>query len=106
MRKIIAFRLSAMGDVSLTVPAIKGVIEANPDLEITLVTRKLFAPFFYGIPALRLYFPDLKGRHKGFPGLFNLYADLKKEGPFEAVIDLHGVIRTKIITFLFKLLQK
>ena len=102
MRKIIAFRLSAMGDVSLTVPAIKGVIDANPDLEITLVTRKFFAPFFYGIPRLRLLFPELKGKHKGFFGLFRLYADLKKEGPFEAVIDLHGVIRTRIITFLFR----
>ena len=103
MRKIIAFRLSAMGDVSLTVPAIRGVIEANPDLEITLVTRKFFAPFFYGIPRLQLFFPDLKGKHKGFPGLFTLYSDLRKEGPFEAVIDLHGVIRTRIITFLFKI---
>jgi len=102
MRKIIAFRLSAMGDVSLTVPAIKGVIDANPDLEVTLVTRKFFAPFFYGIPRLRLFFPDLKGKHKGFFGLFKLYSDLRKEGPYEAVIDLHGVIRTRIITFLFK----
>jgi ADP-heptose:LPS heptosyltransferase len=102
MRKIIAFRLSAMGDVSLTVPAIRGVIEANPDLEITLVTRRFFAPFFYGIPRLRLLFPELKGKHKGFFGVFRLYADLKKEGPYEAVIDLHGVIRTRIITFLFK----
>lgn len=103
MRKIIAIRLSAMGDVSLTVPAIKGIIEANPDLEITLVTRKFFAPFFYGIPRLRLLFPEFKGKHKGFLGLFRLFTDLKKVGPFEAVIDLHGVIRTRIITFLFKI---
>jgi len=91
-----------MGDVSLTVPAITGVIEANPDLEITLVTRKFFAPFFFGIPRLRLLFPDLHGRHKGIIGLLRLYADLKKEGSYEAVIDLHGVIRTRIISFLFK----
>lgn len=103
MRKIIAFRLSAMGDVSLTVPAIKGVIEANPDLEITFVTREFFAPFFYGIPRLRLIFPDLKGRHKGLTGLVRLYNDLKKEGPFESVIDLHGVIRTRILRSLFKI---
>lgn len=102
MRKIIAFRLSAMGDVSLTVPAIKAVIQANPDLEITLVTRKFFAPFFYDIPRLQLIFPDLTGRHKGITGLFRLYRELKKSGPFESVIDLHGVIRTRILTFLFK----
>lgn len=102
MRKIITFRLSAMGDVSLTVPAIKGVIEANPDLEITFVTRESFAPFFFGIPRLRLFFPELKGRHKGFLGIFKLFFDLKEEGPFEAAIDLHGVIRTMIVTFLFR----
>jgi ADP-heptose:LPS heptosyltransferase len=102
MRKIIAFRLSAMGDVSLTVPAIKAVIEANPDLEITLVTRKFFTPFFYGIPRLRLIHPELKGKHNGISGLLRLYKDLKKEGPFEAVIDLHGVIRTRIISYFFK----
>ena len=102
MRKIITFRLSAMGDVLLTVPAIQGVIQANPDLEITLVTQKIYAPFFNGIPRVRLLFPEFKGRHKGIIGLLKLYADLKKEGPFEAVIDLHGVIRTRIIGFLFK----
>jgi len=102
MRKIIAFRLSAMGDVSLTVPVIKGVLNENPDLEITLVTREFFAPFFYDIPRLRLVFPELKGKHKGLTGLLRLYTDLKKLGPFIAVIDLHGVIRTRILSFLFR----
>jgi len=103
MKKIIALRLSAMGDVLLTVPVLKGILDANTDIEITLVTGKFFAPFFDGIPRLKLVFPDLKVKHKGFFGLFKLYADLEKEGPFEAVIDLHGVIRTRIITFLFKI---
>ena len=69
MKKIIAFRLSAMGDVSLAVPVIRGVLDANPDLEITLVTRKFFAPFFYNIPRLALVFPDLNRRHNGFLGI-------------------------------------
>ena len=103
MRKIIVFRLSAMGDVSLTVPVIRGVLDANPDLEITLVTRKFFAPFFSNIPRIKLVFAELNGRHKGFFGIFRLYSDLKKSGQFEAVIDLHGVIRTKILSLLFKI---
>ena len=103
MRKVLAVRLSAMGDVSLTVPAIKGVLNANPDLEITLVTRKFFAPFFFDIPRLTLFYPELSGRHKGLTGLIRLYRDLKKQGPFEKLIDLHGVIRTKVLSFLFKI---
>ncbi len=103
MKKIIVFRLSAMGDVSLTIPVIRGVMASNPDIEMTVVTRKFFAPFFYGIPGVKLFFPNLAGRHKGLFGLIRLYYDLKKEGPFTSVIDLHGVIRTKILTALFKL---
>ena len=103
MKKIIAFRLSAMGDVSLTVPAIRGVLDANPDLEITLVTRKFYAPFFYKIPRLNLIFAELDGKHQGFFGLLKLYSDLKKSGPFDSVIDLHGVIRTRILSLLFKI---
>lgn len=91
-----------MGDVSLTVPAIRAVIDSNPELELTVVTRKFFAPFFYGIPRVRLFFPDFNKRNKGIFGLLRLHKDLKKEGPFVSVIDLHGVIRTKIITTLFK----
>jgi ADP-heptose:LPS heptosyltransferase len=102
MKKIIALRFSAMGDVSLTVPVIKGVLEANPDLHIILVTREFFAPFFQNIPRLDLVFPQFNKRHKGFLGIFRLYADLQKNGPYEAVIDLHGVLRTRIISFLFK----
>jgi len=103
MKKILVFRFSAMGDVSLTVPVIKGVLDQNPDLEITFVTRKFFAPFFYGIPRLKLVFPDFKGREKGIFGLLRLYKELKKSGPFESVIDLHGVIRTRILSSLFKI---
>jgi ADP-heptose:LPS heptosyltransferase len=102
VKKIIVFRLSAMGDVSLTIPAIRAVIGSNPDVEMMVVTRKFFAPFFYGIPRVRLFFPDLNQRHKGLFGLIRLYNDLKKEGPFVSVIDLHGVIRTRILTTLFK----
>lgn len=91
-----------MGDVSLTVPAIRAVIDSNPDIELTVVTRKFFAPFFYGIPRVRLFFPDFNKKNKGIFGLLRLYKDLKKEGPFVSVIDLHGVIRTKIITTLLK----
>ena len=42
---ILVLRLSAMGDVALTVPVIKGVAEQHPDVKITMVTRQAFAPF-------------------------------------------------------------
>jgi ADP-heptose:LPS heptosyltransferase len=102
MKKILVFRLSAMGDVALTVPVIRNVIESNSDLHITLVTRPFFAPFFFGIPRLKLYFPDLDGKHKGPKGLFRLFLKLKKMGPYEEIIDLHSALRTKVVSFFFR----
>ncbi|HWR99908.1 MAG TPA: glycosyltransferase family 9 protein [Prolixibacteraceae bacterium] len=103
MKKILVFRLSAMGDVALTVPVIRHVIENNSDLHITLVTRPFFAPFFFGIPRLKLYFPKLEEKHKGLTGLYRLFTDLRKMGPYEEVIDLHAVLRTKIVSFFFRI---
>ncbi len=103
MKKVLVFRLSAMGDVALTVPVIRNVIETNSDLHITLVTRPFFAPFFFGIPRVKLYFPNLEGKHKGIKGLYRLFKTLRKMGPFEDVVDLHSVLRTKILSIFFRL---
>lgn len=102
MKKVLVFRLSAMGDVALTVPVIRNVIESNSELHITLVTRSFFAPFFFGIPRVKLYFPHLEGKHKGIKGLYRLFKTLRGMGPFEEVIDLHSVLRTNMLSLLFR----
>jgi len=102
VKRILLLRLSAMGDVILTVPVIRNALESNSDLHITLVTNQFFAPFFFGIPRLRLFFPDLNDRHKGVVGLVKLYHDLEGLGPFACILDLHDVLRTNIVRTLFK----
>lgn len=92
-----------MGDVALTVPVIRSFLEANPDSELTMITRPFFAPFFYGIDRLKLVYPDLKGKHKGFLGIIKFARELRKLDKFDAFIDLHYVLRTQIISVYFKL---
>ena len=46
---LVVIRLSAMGDVTLTLPALRAVLERYPDLHIRLVTRPAFLPLFAGI---------------------------------------------------------
>ena len=95
-----------MGDVALTTPAIRGVLQDNPDLEITMVTPRFFAPFFYDIPRLTLFHPDFKGEHKGVKGLYKLYKKLSSDQDFDAIIDLHDVLRSRILSSFFKLKSK
>jgi ADP-heptose:LPS heptosyltransferase len=100
---LLVFRFSAMGDVALVAPVLKNLLRHHPDLELTLVSRKTFAPFFQGLPRFHFYAADLNGRHKGFWGLLRLYRDLQQQGPYDAVVDLHDVLRTKVLTSLFRL---
>ena len=99
---IAVFRLSAMGDVAMTVPVLRAFTSQNPNIKVTVVSRKFFKPFFNAIPNLTFFEFDDKIRHKGFLGLIRLFRDLQKLD-IDLFADLHNVLRSKIIGLLFKL---
>jgi ADP-heptose:LPS heptosyltransferase len=100
MKKVIIFRFSAMGDVALILPVVLNVIKQNPDLNITIVTREKFKPFFEGYSNIEVFTADLYNKHKGLLGLFRLFQELKWLSP-EYVFDLHQNIRTQVLKFFF-----
>lgn len=105
IQHIAVIRLSAMGDVAMTVPVIRALVQQNQHVKVTVVSRPFFQPFFEGIPNVAFFSVDLNGRHKGTMGLFRLYADLKKLN-INAVADLHNVLRSIVIRNLFVLSGK
>lgn len=90
-----------MGDVALTTPVLRGVLKANPDLEITLVSKKAFEPMFQGIDRLTFYGVDLNS-YSGVFGLHRLYSKLSKLDSWDKIIDLHSVMRTWVLSFFFR----
>ncbi len=96
------FRFSAMGDVAMTVPVLKTLLDTNPELEIIMVSRSFFAPLFNGIPRLTFVGVDLKNQYKGVAGLYRLFKELKTFQP-DYIADLHDVLRTKILRFFFSM---
>lgn len=102
---ILIIRLSAMGDVAMTVPVLRAFSIQNPDVKITVVSRPFFKPFFDTIPNVSFFGVDLKKRHKGFLGLIRLFLDLKKFR-ITHVADLHNVLRSKVVRNLFALSGK
>jgi len=62
MTKLLVYRFSAMGDVILLLPVLKGVLDANTDVEIYLLTQPGFFPFFKNIDRLHLVGADLKAK--------------------------------------------
>lgn len=97
---VLVIRLSAMGDVAMLLPVLSSIIESNPALKITLLTKAHFSPIFNSFPNLRIVEADLKGKHKGLLGLFKLYKELKKLG-ITSVADVHNVLRSNILKLFF-----
>lgn len=98
---ILVIRLSAMGDVAMTVPVLRAFAQQYPEVKITVLTRAFFTPFFRDFPNISVFPAEVNGKHKGILGLYKLSKALKKLG-IDAVADLHNVLRTNILNyFLF-----
>ena len=97
---LLVIRLSALGDVAMTVPVVHGLLKKYPDLHFTVLTKKHFAPIFSGLERVSVHSADVKGAHKGFVGLWHLFNELKKL-ELHAVADLHNVLRSNVLKRYF-----
>ena len=105
IQHIAVMRLSAMGDVAMTVPVLRALVNQYPELKLTVVSRPFFQPFFKDIPNLHFFAFDEKDRHKGILGLWRLFQDLKVF-KIDAFADVHNVMRSKVVRSLFALSGK
>lgn len=96
-KHILVIRLSAMGDVAMTVPVLRALTQQYPEIEITILTRAFFRPFFRNIKNLSVFTADLKSEHKGVSGLYKLARQLNNKESFYAIADLHSVLRSKVL---------
>jgi len=101
MQHLVIFRLSAMGDVAMTVPVITALVQQH-QVKVTVVSRPFFKPFFEQLPNVDFYPVDLKGKHKGVMGMWRLYKALKKKN-ITAFVEFHNVLRSKIVRSFFAL---
>lgn len=99
-KHILVIRLSAMGDVAMTVSVLQALTTQYPNLKITVLTRGFFKPFFRNLNNVLVFAADVKGKHKGVLGLYKLSRELKAFG-FDAIADLHNVLRSKILNIFF-----
>ena len=100
-KHLLIMRLSAIGDVAMTVPVVLALRQQYPKLKITIVSRPLFKSFFAFIPDIHFYAADVENSQTGIRGLYKLYKDLSVLG-IDAFADLHNVLRSKVIATFFK----
>jgi len=98
---ILVIRLSAMGDVAMTVPIIRAFVAQHPTVKITFLSKAFLKPLFDDIPNVRFYEADVNNAHKGVLGLHKLYKELKQLN-ITHIADVHNVLRSKILRSFFK----
>lgn len=99
---ILVIRLSAMGDVAMTVPVLLALTRCYPELRITILTRGFFEPLFAQLDKVRVFRAEVEGKHKGLAGLWKLYRELQGVR-FDAIADLHNVLRSNVLKYFFSL---
>ena len=86
----------------MTVPVIDSLARQHPANQYTVLSRSFLQPLFAYCPEnVRFIGVDLDNDFKGIPGMYRLYRDLVKHN-FDAVADLHDVLRTKLLRFFFR----
>lgn len=100
--RVLIVRFSALGDITLSLPILQQLNEQYPNLELFYLSKP-FAKSLVSSCDVKFVDIDLKSKHKGIFGLFKLSRKIKKEINPDLVIDLHQVLRSKILNFFFGL---
>ncbi len=100
MANVLITRFSALGDVAIAVPLLKAVATEYPEDWFFIATQALMVGLFEEAPDNLTVVPvELRGRHKGFQGMFKLFRALRRLH-IDKVCDLHAVHRTYLLGFL------
>jgi len=94
---LLVFRFSALGDIAMAVPVVRNLLHQHPNLKISFVSTPFVAPLFNNIERLNFLGVDFKTDYNGLSGIYRLSKKLKKEIAFDAIADLHNVLRTKLL---------
>jgi len=92
-------RLSSLGDIILGMPLLQFIRKHLPDCRITWVSDSRFADILDHQPDIQSIIKfDLKKLKKqgSLAGLVKEYRQLTSAGPFDAIIDLHGMLKSAV----------
>lgn len=103
---ILIIRLSAMGDVAMTSPIVHEACLQNPAHRFTFLSADFLEHFFAPHPNFTFLGTQIRKQGKGIAAIWKLYREISSKDNFDVVVDLHDVLRTKILRLLFQFAGK
>lgn len=100
----LVIRLSALGDVAMTIPAIYPVCYSYPGTRFVVVTTKIPAGLFVNKPDnLTVEGVEFKHGCRGIPDLARVFRSLLARYHFDVLVDLHDVLRSRILSLFCRM---
>lgn len=100
---VLVSRLSALGDVAMTLPTLYSACRANPSTRFVMLTKPLPARMFMNAPDnLTVLGVDFDG-YKGPAGIWRLCGELCRDYAVGGYVDLHNVLRTRLLRLFMRL---
>lgn len=101
--RYLVIRLSAFGDVAMTLPVLYAVARANPEHRFTLLTMPVLTSLLLEAPPnVEAMAIDIRHDEKGLMGLLSFASRLADES-FDRMIDLHDVLRSRVLRYYLRL---
>lgn len=95
MPNLLIIQTSSLGDIVQSLQVASAIKAQQPDWTISWVVRDLFAPFLRTSTVVDQMF--VFRRHGGVRGFWRLIRELR-EKQFDVVMDMHGLLRSGLIT--------
>lgn len=106
MISTLVIRMSALGDVAMTIPVLYSVAKRYPENKFIFLTKNPFQNIFINPPSnLKVITVFTKEKHKGLLGIGKLIKELSLFS-IDKVADLHDVLRSRQIDLYFRLKGK
>lgn len=94
-------RLATLGNVAMTVPVVASLSRRYPNDQFIIASKKDLGAMFASMPNVEFREVD---NHLGWRGVWEIWKAWRKE--IDAVIDLQGVLRTRVFDGLMRLSGK
>lgn len=102
MARVLVIRLSALGDVAISVPLLQSLAEQYPEDQFIMLSQPFAAPLFEDLPSNVIFKTvETRGKHKGVLGLLRLFNEIGGNN-VDLICDLHDSLRSRFLCFIFK----
>lgn len=98
--RILVIRFSSLGDVVLASAPLCALAAAHPAAEILMATKREYAPLFDNFPAWLTVIPYDPTQSVA------AYRDSLGAGSYDLIVDLHGSLRSRLVTSRMKFKEK